>query len=429
MSDTDILLPAGVQDDRHFGTDIHLGRSGSLAEIQAYLASINYEINHLLMLNTVAANCNRADIVKWILENTPFDINPEQNHQYYILRYIVQNNSLDVLRVCLENETMRNILKQSTEIQTQITRSEMNNDIMEEYVGSLDIAIVESAEARLPTLALALYPYVSSTEYELFPYSVKHHVLIQAIMAFTETGRPEWFTLFQTILNDESYNPSFPHDNEPLNLAVQLNSVEQVKYMLNHPRIEICEDTNDGEIMAEVCEYSNTPNGFEVFKLFLQDERIDPSRDANQILHFLAAKGVKYNNALRHIVLSCDRIRWDWFGWPTPLTRCVKKQNIEGLRILLAQPRYDPCMYENEAMRAAEEIMDSNPEFMLELLDDERIARRYSGKGVLWKAKSKGKLWAAVKEELELAAMTPERIWNWYLTNDDKQIINTQMRP
>jgi hypothetical protein len=428
-SEQEQLLPLGIQEDENFAPDLRLGSTGSLEEIQAYLISINYEINHLLMLNTIATCHNRANVVRWILENTHFDKEPERNHQYYIMRFIVLNNSVDVLRVCLENETMRNILKTSQEIQTQISHFPGRDDrIIEEYIGTLDLAIVDAAEARHPELALALYPHVSSTTYEIFPYSVKHTVLIRAIFEYSDSKSPQWMTLCQTILDDESYDPSNPHSNEPLNIAVQLNSVIHVKHMLNHPRITICEYTSDEDLMTEVCEYANTPDGLEVFKLFLNDARINPSRDANHIIHDLTRKGAEYNAALRH-AMTCERIRWDWFGWPTPLTTCVSNQNIEGVRILLSEPRYDPCMRENEAVLAAEEIMEASPEIMLELLGDERIARTYGGKGVLLKAHTIGKRLAGIKEELELAAMTPERIWKWYLTEDAKQSINVLMKP
>ena len=116
--------------------------------------------------------------------------------------------------------------------------------------------------------------------------------------------------------------------------------------------------------MTDACMHSDSDAGIEILKMFLEDSRFMPSRNANSPIHTLAHDS--HNRGLAYI-LNCPCIRWDWFGQPSPLAKCVENKNMEGVRILLGQCLYNPCMNNNDAYYAAKAIQSTHPEFAAEL--------------------------------------------------------------
>ncbi len=359
-----IVLPPGVEQIREYNASVRLGHTGNLDEIETFLKSINYEINQLLMLNTIAACHGHVSIVKWILENTPFDANPEINKPQLILDLIRKNNHVDVLKVCLENPRMLHVLKT-----TRFVFSIVYQDSMQENnVATLDYAAVDAVESDQIEILAALYPHISSEIHDIYPNSspnsVKQEVLKILIQKHATNKNMTWLAMIQTILDDVSYDPSYPHDNDPIQVAIKCGNVEIVRLLLSHQRVKICEDTIDDGLMTDACMHSDSDAGIEILKMFLEDPRFMPSRDANSPIHTLAHDS--HNRGLAYI-MNCPRIRWDWFGRPSPLAKCVENINMEGVRILLSQRQYNPCMNNNDAYFAAKEIQSTHPEFLAEL--------------------------------------------------------------
>jgi hypothetical protein len=265
-------------------------------------------------------------------------------------------------------EIIKNIDKLKTE--RKVFTVIDHDSIQEHNFALVDYAAMEVVESGKFEILTLLYPHLTSERHAMYPdsctLSVKDIILTHLIQ--NNVGR----SMIQTILDDESYDPSYPHDNVPLQEAIEHSNVEIVMLLLSHPRVKICEDTVDDGLMTKACIYSDSDAGVEILKLLLDDPRFNPSRDANDPMDTLAH--YCRNSGLACIV-NCSRIRWDWFGRPSPLAKCVKNKNMEGVRILLDQSQYDPCMNNNEAYEVAKEMQSTHPEFMTELMNDERIAK------------------------------------------------------
>jgi hypothetical protein len=273
---------------------------------------------------------------------------------------IIAKNQPDVLRIHLDS------LKNERKVFTII-----DNDLIQEHnFAFLDYVAMEAVESDRFTILALLYQHLSSERHTMepdsCPLSVKDLILTHLIQQ--NKGR----AMIQTILDDESYDPSYPHDNAPLQEAIKHSNVEIIALLLAHPRVKICEDTLDDGLMTLACLHSDSDAGVQILQMFLDDSRFNPSRDANGPIHTLAYYSLNRGLAC---IMNCPRIRWDWFGSPSPLARCVENKNMEGVGILLSEPRYDPCMNNNDAYHAAKSIQDTHPEFMAELLSHERIAK------------------------------------------------------
>ena len=295
-----------------------------------------------------------------------YDIQRIMDNKVPDMEDIVKNNRIDELRACLENSHILHDLKTN-----RVVFSTVDHDSIQEHsMAALDYAALEAAESDKLEIVELLYPHLSSERHLVDPdtgaLSVKDLILKHLIQK--NTGR----SMIQTILDDTSYDPSYPHDNMPLQEAIADSNVELVRLILHHPRVTICEDTLDDGLMSHACRRADSEAGIEILKMFLDDPRFNLSRDANQAIHTLAYYSLNVGLAC---IVNHPRIRWDWFGIPSPLAKCVENTNMEGVRILLSQPLYDPCLNNNDAYHVAKSIQSTHPEFMAELLSNERIAK------------------------------------------------------
>jgi hypothetical protein len=272
---------------------------------------------------------------------------------------IIAKNQPDVLRMHLD--TLKNERKVFTIVE--------NDSIQEHNFAFLDYVAMEAVESDRFTILALVYQHLSSERHVMEPDSCSFCVKDLILMHLIQQNKER--SMIQTILDDKSYDPSYPHDNAPLQEAIKHSNAEIVALLLAHPHVKICEDTLDDGLMTLACLHSDSYAGAQILQMFLDDSRFNPSRDANGPIHTLAY--FSRNRGLA-CIMNCPRIRWDWFGIPSPLAKCVKNKNMEGVRILLSEPRYDPCINNNDAYAAAREIQSTHPEFLAELLGDERIA-------------------------------------------------------
>ena len=173
-------------------------------------------------------------------------------------------------------------------------------------------------------------------------------------------------SLVKMLLDDPRTNLLNVRENNVFIESIKRGRIEAIKAMICHPKIDPTE--NEDEAIYRASE----SNQLEILKLFLVDTRICPNRRNNEVLRVAASWGhveiVKVllkdlrvdptdstEGPVRHIrmgplQLACNirtQERWSDYRYD--------KGQLDVIKLLLDDPRIDPSVFDDAAMRCATE--------------------------------------------------------------------------
>lgn len=225
--------------------------------------------------------------------------------------------------------------------------------------------------------------FLSENDFKLFEPMYRSDAstfIIDVSDGFDKENKIQTLHKFMKVLKeDPTISPNFIVENEdfPLHTAIELNQVDVVHSLLNHPIINVnlkdqydetplyrAIDNYDNEIATMLLKHEmidpNSNNillddkssplnlclekdNMELFELLLQHPRID-LRACNAILHNAIGN---HANVATELLLQHPRIPLDYLG-NTDLDRCMNDCNTFALNLLLNHPRVDVNV-ENES--------------------------------------------------------------------------------